>query len=116
VNDFLILACKVYGRSMDSMAPDAEDIGKLAEYIGEHPEIGFKVDPALSVMLAGEGIRFLQPWVEERSGPKFLSITYDGYVKPDSFSDTKVPLERFEQLPGIYQSFFGNKVRLQRCR
>ncbi len=111
VNDFLILACKVYGRAVDSMAPDAEDVSKLAEYIRKHQEIGFKVDPALSFALAAQGTRFLQPWIEEKSGPRFLSITHDGFVKPDSFSDVRVPLMNCDQLPGIYQSFFANHVQ-----
>jgi len=110
VNDFLILGCKVYGRAVDSMAPDAEDIRKLGEYIREHREIVFKVDPALSVALSARGTRFMQPWIEEKSGPRFLSITYDGHVKPDSFSDIRVPLVNYEQLPEIYHGFFTGRV------
>jgi len=111
VNDFVILGCKVYGRAVRAMMPDVEDVRKLGEYIKKHREIGFKVDPALSVALsATQGIEFLQPWIEEKSGPRFLSITYDGYVKPDSFSNVRVPLVNFEQLPEIYRSFFLNQV------
>ncbi|MDV3293437.1 MAG: radical SAM protein [Nitrososphaerales archaeon] len=112
VNDFLILACKVYGGAVDSMAPDAEDVRNLAEYIRKHQEIGFKVDPALSVALAAQQTRFLQPWIEEKSGPRFLSITYDGYVKPDSFSDARVLLMNYDQLPEIHHGFFGSSLHV----
>ena len=102
VNDFLVLSCKAYGRASEGMIPVDADIGQLAAFFRKNRRLSFKVDPALSVALSSRGMRFMQPWVEETSGPRFLMVTHDGYVKRDSFSETKVELRDFRLLPRIY--------------
>lgn len=92
IEDFLVLSCKPVGRADSSLVPASEEVSRLAALIRSYPEVEFKTDAAIAMALQALGVGFAQPWVEEGAGKRFVMITHDGFVKPDSFSSVKVRL------------------------
>jgi len=96
IEDFLFLSCKLAGRADYSMVPTAEDTSQLAALIRSYPGVRFETDAATAIILRASGLDFAQPWIEEGAGKRFVMITHDGFVKPDSFSSVKVRLNGLE--------------------
>ncbi len=102
LRDFLILSCKPVGRAEPSMVPSQSDIVYLVELIRDYPEASFQADAAIAVALQHSGVKFAQPWVEEGAGKRFVMVTHDGLVKPDSFSAGGVPLDGPSSVMSVY--------------
>jgi MoaA/NifB/PqqE/SkfB family radical SAM enzyme len=107
IRDFLILSCKPVGRASASMTPAKEDVVELVSLIRAHPDISFQTDAEIAMMLESHGVDFAQPWVEEGGGSRFIMVTHDGLVKPDSFSPRGVRLGDFGDLHSVYYQMRG---------
>ena len=101
ITDFLILQCRPVGRADQNLCPTSRDFQELAEFVRELG-IHVKVDVETGKEMSKEGLHRLG--LQSTINP-IICITEDKCIAPDSFSREKIPINRFEDIPRLFEAW-----------
>lgn len=99
ISDFLILQCRPVGRADHDLCPTRRDFQELSDFVREL-RIHVKVDVETGKEMSKEGLHRLG--LQSTTDP-IICITDDKCVAPDSFSREKIPINRFQDIPRLFE-------------